>query len=224
LVGSDVSEGYTLAQLRAKVRDVLRDDAASDSDRFVQNSEIDGWLNEAALDIAWRTRTFRREETSTWSAATKLPTLPTDFVSVLQLRLGTDDVEFVDDQLFWDWKDSTGTPAHPLGRVFGQTMEVYPSPVAGTAYALRYVARPAVLDSDADQPDIPQTWQLKMVRYAQAMAQTALHEFADADRYMALYEAGLPARPNNEKNMPGPLQLSPAMGPFDEDLDARHMG
>src|SRR6266540_4355797 len=117
-----MAEGYTRLQLQTKVRDVLRDDAAADADRAVQDSEIQGWLDEAQLDIAWRTETFRKEVAATWGATYQLPA-PADLIRVLQLRLGTDDVAFVNDQVFWDWKDSTGTPSVPVGRVFGSNLE-----------------------------------------------------------------------------------------------------
>jgi hypothetical protein len=215
-------EGYTLLQMRTKVRDVLRDSAAVDADRDIQDPEIDGWLNEAFLEIAHRTRDFRKEATGTWGATYQLA-FPADFLYPLELRVGTDDVEFVDDQIFWDTKDDAVELAHPIGRVFGINLEVYPTPASGAAYTLRYVARPATLSADGNTPDIRQRWQVNAVRYAQAQALIALRDFDLADRYQALFEKGLPPIRVNEQIMPGPLSWAPALGPWDADEDARHI-
>jgi len=183
---------------------------------------ITRWLNQAQLDIAARTLTLQELASGTTSDNT-IP-LPADFLEPITLRLGTeDDVEFVDDEVWFTYSDATATLSHTLARVWESDIEIYPTPEANTAYSLRYYKAPAQLAIAADVPQLAAEQHMRLVNYARAHAKYALGEFAAGDRYMAMFEAGLPPpRGSRAKLNPGPLTVSLEPGPFDFDSDRRH--
>lgn len=149
--------------------------------------------------------------------------MPADCVQVLSLRLGSDDVEFVDDATWNAYSDATGYTSHTLGRVFGSTIELYPTPSAGTSYAIRYAYVPLALAQPEDEPEIAANLQPRLVQYTLAMCKYKEGEPGEGDRYLSLYEAGLPAPPlGSLTQRPGPLSIGFAEGPFDIDPDAIH--
>lgn len=210
-----------LGALKQRVRAVLRDDDWA----FVKEQEVEDWLNEAALDIAVRLGLFRKQRTQADAVilAGGLIALPADLYEIKTLRLGTDDVEFTNDEVFNSWKDATLTPDQKLGRVFGANIELYPAPATTAAYELRYVATPTLMDTPEDEPDsptqaIPEHLHPKLVRYAQAHALIKEREVEQGETYLAMYEQGLPPPPLGRVRIhPGPLRLSPVPSIFEED-------
>lgn len=206
-----------LRELRDRVFTMLRDTSRA----YVTNDDVDDWLNEGYFDLNARLQYLRAEDTGTVSGDLTLPLTPR-VLTVLSLRLGIDDVEFVDDDVFWSWSDDAGTPKTTLGRVFEGVIELYPAPAAAS-YALRYIREPTLLDSDDDEPELPQHLQVKLIRYAQAQAFLKMDQANEFTAYLALYEEGLPGPPGIIKPInPGPLTVTRELGPFDLDPDARH--
>lgn len=207
----------TLTQLIARVRTVLRDDAAV----FVTDPDVTVWLNDAYTDLATRTDTIEGTFSGTTAGATlALPPTGTSVVSrPTSLRLGLagdDDVVFVDDDVWNSWFDSGATPEFTLGRVYAHQIELYPTPTTGTAYTLRALLIPAPLAAGADVHLLPIQLERKLVLYAQAQAKLKLAEDTSAQEYLAMYEQGLPAVSiGTEQQNPGPFTLIPMAGPWD---------
>jgi hypothetical protein len=202
------------------VRSVVRDTAGA----FISDAEITEWTNEAQLDLAARMELLQEQTTGTTAGNTIA--LPSNFLDVIGLRLGTagDDVAFVDDATWFDFSDAGATPPVTLGRPFGNNLELYPTPVAGTPYSLRHVRKPAVLVNDSDTPEIPEELHVRLVNYDRAHAKFKDGELQEGQTYLALYEANLPASPRGRRRQfPGPLSLAPSPGVIDEDPEARHI-
>lgn len=206
-----------LQQMKKKVYDALRDSEKA----FIEDSSVEDWLNEAYQDVASRLRLTRIETTGTTTASGTI-TLPTDYVEAVWLSIvpeGSTDqvvVEFVDDAVFDSWRLAGSTPHNQLARIFDGTIETYPV-AASESYTLRYVYRPTVMDSAADTPDLPEELHMRLVHYARAHAKFIEGELEEGDRYMSMYESGLPM-PNmaGYRERPGPFSLRPAPGWWDE--------
>jgi hypothetical protein len=207
-----------LTDIRQRVRDVVRDTPAT----AITDAMIDRWANEANLDIAARTLGLQDAVAATTSDNT-VP-LPADFLEPITLRLGTDDdVEFVDDEVWFTHSDGGTTLNHTIARVWKADIEVYPTPAANTAYSLRYYKAPASLSAGGDVPAVAVEQHIRIVNYARAHAKLVLGEIREHDTYLGLYERGLPEpRGSRAKLNPGPLTVSLEPGPFDLDPDRRH--
>ncbi len=209
--------------MRSRVRAVVRDSAGT----FVTDGQIDDWINEAYLDIVARERLLVAESSSTMgSAGTSVANgtvdFPADFISPLSLRLGTDDVEFVDDVTFWNRQDDASTPVNTLGRVFNDKIELYPKPTSGTAFRLRYVRKPTALSSGSDAPAIGEEYHRKLVDYAKAQALLKEgRELGVADRYRADYERDLAPLNPRSRMTPGPLTMRRELSVWD--TEGRHI-
>jgi hypothetical protein len=215
----------SLTEMTSRVRSVVRD---ADS-LFITDNDITDWLNEGAGDLASRLDILRKEVTGSMSGSPgntiALPPTPTDQEPVLRitmLRLATVEVEFVDDDTWYAYSDSGFNLPHTIGREFGGTVYVYPTPSTGTTYSLQYSYLPQALSAGADISPLPCQFHMKLVRYAQAQAYYKLDEMGRADRAMANYEQGLPPVDlGGVKLVPGPVVLQMTPGPFDLD-DEQH--
>lgn len=199
-----------LAALRDRVRSNVRDSEGT----FVTAIDIDTWLIEAMQDVSHRLKTVQAEIAGSVLANGTIP-VPGDFIEPRSLRLGSDDIEWVDDNIWWDHQDAGASPSHSIGRVFNNSIEVYPVPDGGTAYRLRYIRE---IKEAADLALLPNELHKKCVEYATAKARWKEGEQVDGDRYLALYEQGLPTAPlGRDRVNPGPMSIHRAPGPFDVD-------
>ena len=184
----------TLAKLRSLVYAVLRDDERS----FVEPWFVDAMLNEAYIDLVARLRLKPTEATGTTSATGTI-TVPTNFIELIDLHVGTVFIPFVPDPTFQFFAVPGQTLDSTIARMDGQsTIETYPAEVS-QAYTLRYAARPVEMLSDGDAPsDISRELVPRIVHYARAHAKWQEGMQDEGDRYMALYEQGLPTQPRDQ--------------------------
>src|SRR5512134_1267731 len=109
-----------LGQMREMVREAVRDANGN----FVKDWELDGWVNEAYADLAARLRLFQKQTTGSVTGGLAVPA---DLVEIQVYRVGSQEVEFVDDDTFWAYQDEGSDVSHPLGRIFNKVIETYPS-------------------------------------------------------------------------------------------------
>jgi hypothetical protein len=209
----------TLGELTDRVRVVMRD---SDG-RFITDDVIANWLNEAQQDLAARIALLDYEVSSTTSGSTiALPSgTSAPLLEAIQLQVGTGDgseVEFTNIDNFQMWQDSTSQPGNTLGIVFNGNIELYPAPTTGTAYRLRYKGMPPIMEGSDDLHSLPVQLERKLVQYAQSQAKYMDGEEGEGDRYLQMYEQGLPpVSIGRESFQPGPMQLVPEPTWFDLD-------
>ena len=201
----------TFDDMQRRVYSVLRDE----NKEFVKDYEVEDWLNEAQLDIAQRLKLLRTETTGTVAANSKIA-LPSDLTEILSLRIeDDDDVRFVDDIYYNEWKDELGTPDQTLGRIFNGYIELYPD-VTDDDYTLRYVKSPTDLSAGSSSSALPTELHIKMVHYARAQGLWKEGEEERGDRYMQMYEQGLPPAPLGQTRLqPGPMRLEYEATPWD---------
>lgn len=216
------SGALNLGQIKGQVWSLVRDGGS-----FVTADDIEAWANEAQFDLAARLGLLQTEINSTITGGViALPPDPDtqpEVARVLSLRLGTDDVEFTNDDVFHSWADSGDTPPHTLGRSFDGQIELYPVPADGTAYELRYEHFPEPFASDAASSALPHHLHPRIVFYARHMAFLKVDDLPSSERFLAMYLEGLPGPDlGRAKIDPGPIRVSRASGPFDTDAEARH--
>lgn len=214
----------TFLELQTRVRYHLRDSAGN----FVLTAAIKDWINEAQLDVAARLRPVTNKATGTTSAGNTLA-VPADFLALRTLRLDTDgdgtvedDVEIVDDDVFNDSVDEGVTLDHTIARVIDGNFEFYGTPTTGTAYELVYYQKPTDLSADGDVSVLPLELHKKLGYYALYQSMMQVGEEGRADRWLALYEEGLPPLSVGLRLWPGPLSVEPEKNQFDLTTDAIH--
>jgi uncharacterized protein DUF6682 len=212
----------TLSDLLTRVRTVLRDETGD----FVDDDDIIAWLNEAYTDIVSRTRALQSEKTGTTSAGNTIafpagadPELYNSF----SLALAGEEVTFVDNEVWEHWRDEGGDPGVILARIWNRNFELFPTPTTGTAYTLRYEQLPPPLVTGDDQHLLPGHLERKLIEYARAQAKYKDGEPAMGDRYLGMYEEGLPPGADGRARLHGPMNASFVGSWADEDIDAQHI-
>lgn len=173
--------------MQSRVYAVIRDSAKG----FVLASEVQEWLNEGNLELAKRLRVLRKTTTGSTDGTAFIP-VPADFLEALTLDIGGGKAEFVRDPSFDARVSIGGTPSIRAARVFGNNIEVFPAPPGATAYTLRHLKTPAAMSADGNTSELPESLHVKVVNYARAHAKYKEGDFDAGDRYMAMYEQGLP--------------------------------
>lgn len=204
----------TLTQATARVRSLTRDSAGT----LISDTDITGWLNEAQEDLANRLMIVTTSATGTTSGNT-ISSDQTRLIKVRSLRLGDetdkDDVQFVDDDVFFSWMDSGDDPGFTIAIMSGGSVVLYPTPETDTAWTMYFYQRPADLSAGGDTSSLPSEFHQKMVYYAIARAKYKEADPNMGDRYMSMYEQGLPGMTLSDRHNPGPITLYPQQGPFD---------
>ncbi len=216
LVVTDVtpqSTASTLGSLVQKVYSGLREDLRS----FVTKQAIVDFLNEGYMDLALRLRLVHKTDAGTTTSTGTIP-FPADYFETQNLEIGSLDLGEVSDGVFESWKVPGDFPGGvTLFRYFGTNIETYPAAVS-TAYTHRYHARPPLLTADSDVfTYLPPELEQRLISYARGQCHYLQDEPDIGDRYMGLYQTGLPSVPRVSGRWgKGPRTLVPAASPFEE--------
>lgn len=196
-------------EMREKVYAVVKDSSRT----TVTEADVDLWIQEGMEELSSRLDITQAQKTDADTAISgNAIALPTDFKEHIWLQMdSTDDyAEFVDEDVWNSWQDSGGDPGHTLARVFNGNIECYPTPAAGSDYVLRYWTISSAPSSFTG------SLRAKCVNYARAHALYKMDNPAMADRYMAMFEQGIPepnVRTKNSQVLPTAIYL--AGGYFD---------
>lgn len=211
----------TLTELRTRARSFVPDRDGT----FIDDTDLDNYINEAYLDLADKLDGIELEFTGSTSGSTI--TLPpsggTTIKRVSSLRIDDEDVSFVDDATFNAYSAEQTDPDFTIGRSFAGTIELFPEPDTGLDYVLRCVVIPEALTaSDAQQ--LPVWIERKLVDFAVYRACMKADELYRGREFLSMYLEGLPEPSyGKDRSIPGPLTLAPSVGPFDLDIDAAHI-
>lgn len=142
----------------------------------ILRADILRWLNQAAIDIARKTRCVQEHAQSSSVANQAIYDLPVDFISMRRvtyndLVLGETTLEDSDrDFPSRDTGDFSGTPL--MFYVYDYRLYLLPTPqtTATNNIDIWYTRYPVTLINDADNPEIPAKYHELMVRYAFARA------------------------------------------------------
>lgn len=204
-------------EMQRRVYALLRDT----DKQFISDEEVEDWLNQAQRDLALRLGAVQPTATGTVSAG-GLITIPTDAVEIVDLRLSDDDVEFKDYTYYFEKKDGGSYVTPTIATTFNGSIELYPDPGL-VAYSLRYRKLPSDLTEGSTTPSLSKELQDRMVNFATAMGLYKEREIDLGDRYMQMYERGLPSSTLGKGlERPGPFSLVYEAGPWD--VDASHRG
>jgi hypothetical protein len=201
--------GSGFNELREKVFTVIRDSART----FVTEGDVDLWIQEAIDDLSARLYLVQNSKASTTSGNSIA--LPSDYLELIWLKIASDDedyVHWVDNDTWNRYQEEEAAPNRWLGRVFNNSIEVYPTPDTGTAYTLRYWAA----SPSGSLTNFNSSLRLRVVNYAKSQALYKTGDFAAADRFYDRYERNLPPPNDTSKNHPpGPINLYPIPSYFD---------
>lgn len=202
----------TLSTFQTRVTSAIRDS----SNNIVTTTDLTAYGNEAKSDLAHRLGVLSKTLTGTTSGNTIA--LPADTVRPLSLRLSDeDDVDLsLDDESFFNAYDAGSTLQSTIGRIHAGSIELYPTPTTGTAYSLRYVYEPTDMSASGDVSGLPAELDNKILNYMKAQASYKLGDATMGDRYMAMYEDGLPAHPLGRTKTKPSLTIRVDASPFEQ--------
>lgn len=205
-------------EMQRRVYAQLRDE----DKQFITDEDVEAWINQAQRDISHRLNLNMTEATGTVGADGVIA-VPDALVEIKILRLGEDDVIFVDDEEFYDNKDALTDPWPSIARVFGSNIEIYPTPSEDQTFTLRYQSYPADLTAGSSESELPEELQDRMVYFAIAQGFYKEREADMGDRFMQMYERGLPGSTLGRGRLqPGPMRIRYEAGPFD--YEGTHRG
>lgn len=198
---------------------------------FIQPEDLKAWANEGTIDLAVRLELQDAEVSGTFTGSSNRVSLPTgaaedsELISVETLTLnGDDQVMFVDTDEFDLWVDSGSTPSPTIGRVFGNYIELFPTPEDGDTFTLRYQASPDVMVNNEDTFPLPTQFERKVISYMRYQAKLKDNDFNAAAAYLAEYEQGLPpVRTGKMRKHPQQITLQVEGNAFDTNPDAMHL-
>lgn len=214
-----------LEALRNRVYTHLRDR----DHNFYETDIVDGWLNDGYVDVVARLRSRTTSLAGVFADGDGTFAIPADYVATVSLRFGSDDqdAQFVDDPTWNAYYDEALTAGYTFVRAFGGLIETYPAVADGETYVLRYYSVPSgddLLVEDTDEPVLSFVHQPLLTYYALAQAYMQMDNSSDADRWLARYEAPLPAAPTGrEQELETMATRTFELGPFDTDMEARHI-
>ncbi len=203
----------TLLQMRNKVYMGLRDD----SQQFITPGMVNEFLNEGYLDLCARLRLSQATATGSSSATDGTVTLPTDFIEPTTFSMGAVPLQEATNDLFDSYALVGVAPSTVFYRFYNNKIETYPQQ-KNVAYILKYTQVPTRLINDTDVfADLPAELEIRLVHYGRGQCRYIEGDQADGDRYMAIYNAGIPSVPRAAFRFGrGPNELVPASGVFDD--------
>ena len=196
---------------------------------LLTDDELIAYLNDAQNDLAARQRILLKTDdlTSTGGAIA----FGADLLSLRWVKdEDGNEVEWTNATQFFeevraDAQSGSDTENDKIGAVYNDTIYLQPAPADGTSFEVGYIAAPVQIDDPADTFGLPIIWEKKVVAYMRAQAYRRLGELALSDREMADYEQGLrPSEAAADRTIPGKIEMTQALGPFDLDPDAIHRG
>lgn len=152
--------------------DLVNEVLAYGFDGNIYRPRVQSWINEALHRVARKVRLAGHETSFAVNTinGTASYALPTDFVRLLTLRNTTDhqDLDWVSiDEL----DNSRAAVAKPTQfALYGNSLQVYPTPNGVYALSMRYLADTINLVADADVPAMPDDWVDVLVSYALSRA------------------------------------------------------
>jgi hypothetical protein len=203
-----------LTELRERVYAVVRDSNRS----FFTETDVDRWLNEGMEELSSRLHVTQGQRTDDdIPISGNLIPLPDDFRELIWLQIGGDQVEFVDEEVWNTWEEAGGSPSHSISRVFNGNIEIYPTPDSGSEYTMRYWT------TSTTASNLTAPLRNKVVNFARAHAKYKEGDHGAGDRYMSMFEDGLPGPNVFGKTTPmTPSVIRFEGGPFDT-VDATHI-
>lgn len=194
----------TLAQIRNEVVRVIGlDDTVSGADEVL----VDGWINEAVLDVLLQTRCYVTSSTTTTTAGEGDYTLDSDILQTQDMYCTdggqTQRLRQVSPAQILDMRVASNvqqdSPTTHYAVAGSNLLMLYPIPSGTNTLTIYYVPRPSTLNEAGQDPSnttyggIPSEFHRALVKYAEAEAadyrddQTSQH----GDRYRTDYERWL---------------------------------
>lgn len=196
-VGAPTEPGgvLTVADIAIRVKRQFGDEYGAQ----VTDADILRWVNDAMRDIALRNNLLEVKAVTATVADQQDYTLPSDLLTLHSVRYGTDKLASMTLQeadAFLDKSSTTGIPMHYS--VWGRTISLYPRPAsATTSLNIYYTRQPLVVNDNADTPEIPSAYHLRLVEYCIAQAYELDSEMASYAAKMQQFNANVASTKDN---------------------------
>lgn len=196
-VGAPTEPGgvLTVADIAIRVKRQFGDEYGAQ----ITDADILRWVNDAMRDIALRNNLLEVKAVTATVADQQDYTLPSDLLTLHSVRYGTDKLASMTLQeadAFLDKSSATGIPMHYS--VWGRTISLYPRPAnATTSLNIYYTRQPLVVSTNADTPEIPAAYHLRLVEYCIAQAYELDSEMASYAAKMQQFNANVASTKDN---------------------------
>ena len=193
----------TLAQFRSQVAYKLGMDNTAAS---VEQGLIDGWVNQAIVDILMETEVYVVEATATLTDGKGDYTMDANILIVKDVYVTSGSTNWIFDHVSPDaiiqYRTATtvgGGPSRYYALNGSDILMLYPSPSAGDTLTFFYVPRPTPLSSASDDPSsaalggIPSEWHKAIEWYALWQGGDYMDDDSsqNGERYRTYYEGWL---------------------------------
>ncbi len=160
----------------------------------INDADILRWVNDAMRDIALRNNLLPIKATTATVAAQQDYALPSDLLTLVSVRYGTEKLAALTLQEADEYVDAStnnqGVPQY--FSVWGSTISLYPIPTdANTSLNLFYNRQPLVVNDNSDIPEIPAAYHLRLVEYCIAQAFELDSEMESYQAKMAQFNDGV---------------------------------
>jgi hypothetical protein len=210
----------TLAQFRSQVSYKLGLDNTAAS---VEQGLIDGWVNEAVVDILMETQVYIVESVASLTASQGDYVMDSNILIVKDVNVNSGGISYMFDHVSPDeiiQRRALGAGSNVVGpsRLYAlngaDVLMLYPNPSAGDSLTFYYVPRPTALVNASDDPSsaalggIPSEWHKAIQWYALWQAADYMDDDSSqqGERYRTYYESWL-KRIKKERSYKGGRRL-----------------
>lgn len=183
-----------LLTLRTEARSLLDEDVAG----YFTDSMLTRWLNNGALELAYRLENLEEVSSDDSVASTANYTLPTDLLKIKRVQYNSRPLRWISYPEL-DKYEKTGSPSTDYDGtptsfyLWDGELYLYPAPAAALTNGIRitYYKSPAALVGDTDVSDHPLQFHNLLIYWAveRGLRRDGYH--TEADRYQQMWTEGI---------------------------------
>ncbi len=211
----------TCQQIIDRARYAFRD-AAGD---FITTAELITYVNEGVQELAGRLRTTHKESPLTTTAGAIAA--PADLIGWRWIRNTSNfPGTFMDfDSWLEEKRENAALDADAfVVTTYDEKLQIHPAPADGTSFSVGYYGLPAEITVVADTIPTHRRHDARLVDYVRYRGYQRLGDDGAAGASYSTFEYGLPAPDEDAgRNEPGQISVAWAPGPFDRDLESKHI-
>lgn len=176
-----------VVEIATRVKRTFGDESGAE----IEDADIIRWVNDAQLDIVRKTHCLSKSATTASVIGTPESPLPADFLLSRELKFGGRMLSSIPLEEFnyrypnREEEDPTGTPEYFTVR--GRNFLLYPAPDTVGDIVAFYVARPTLLTTVSEVPEIPIDFHEALVKFALMRAKELDEDWQAAERFQGQY-------------------------------------
>ncbi len=181
-----------LSEIRSDIYSQIDEETTS---TYITSTELNRWINQAQSIINRKTREIKSSTTLTSTASTASYALPSDCLSIERVFYDGEHIHKatwpeLDELGLTDSSAGTGVPDYYVRR--GGYLYLYPVPSTSSLnIVVTYIARPATLSDDSDEPEIDEEEHELLVLYSIYKFRLKDEEYTESLACKELFDKGL---------------------------------